>query len=730
MKLNQKPSMARYAKQQTAEKFDEIIAFIGTEAEPFNKEGQRLILDSLGLKQDYKPVLVGTRELDNLPYIRLTLEENECKAIRFYQLGNVTQHQLDLLAISIAHNQPAIEVCQFFDATGRELKTKDGTIVNDYFSGYVEKIRKGEVSEVTLQYLESTQGKIEKNAPYFDEREVNGIKGLYYIKPARTKENGQIIEESAKWACDLLTLKGEGYNDSGKAFYVFEWIHPQSKKPHREAIPLSSFGKSAGWEIMQNYGLKMTNESYINKLADHFHHNGNHEIKWTITDLTGWKNGAYILPSGEVIGEANPPVLFTNQDDGSNAYKTAGTVESWQQEIAAYLRNNAFMMLAVACSLASPLLRIINAKSFGVHLYNDSSKGKTTSLNIANSIWGNPEDLDQKWNQTPVAMMNNAQSRNDNFLTLDEIGQCKNFDDLEQTAYLLFNETGRTRGKKEGGNQQLAKWKITALSTGEIDLEGFLQAKGRNIQAGSLVRLLNIPMEEPSQLFHFKTAKAHADHLNEAVQYNYGTIGRKWLDFIIANKAEVKMAFSHYRSLWLERIPKDADSQVQRVVNNFAILETALQLAGFLTTWTEEENREAIIKCFNRWLAIFGTRSKEESNIIEQFNGWLLQAQHSDFIEVHADFKQGLKPSGRITAGYKMLVSADNEKEHFLIYPSVFKEATKGRAREVCLRALANAKMLDSSLEHKRDPYQKKISAKLEKNRPLCYIVYHLETEE
>ena len=528
----------------------------------------------------------------------------------------------------------------------------------------------------------------------------------------------------------MLTLKGEGYNDSGKAFYVFEWIHPQSKKPHREAIPLSSFGKSAGWEIMQNYGLKMTNESYINKLADHFHHNGNHEIKWTITDLTGWKNGAYILPSGEVIGEANPPVLFTNQDDGSNAYKTAGTVESWQQEIAAYLRNNAFMMLAVACSLASPLLRIINAKSFGVHLYNDSSKGKTTSLNIANSIWGNPEDLDQKWNQTPVAMMNNAQSRNDNFLTLDEIGQCKNFDDLEQTAYLLFNETGRTRGKKEGGNQQLAKWKITALSTGEIDLEGFLQTKGRNIQAGSLVRLLNIPMEEPSQLFHFKTVKAHADHLNEAVQCNYGTIGRKWLDFIIANKSEVKTAFSHYRSLWLERIPKDADSQVQRVVNNFAILETALQLAGFLTTWTEEENREAIIKCFNRWLAIFGTRSKEESNIIEQFNGWLLQAQHSDFIEVHADFKQGLKPSGRITAGYKMLVSADNEKEHFLIYPSVFKEATKGRAREVCLRALANAKMLDSSLEHKRDPYQKKISAKLEKNRPLCYIVYHLETEE
>ena len=178
-------------------------------------------------------------------------------------------------------------------------------------------------------------------------------------------------------------------------------------------------------------------------------------------------------------------------------------------------------------------------------------------------------------------------------------------------------------------------------------------------------------------------------------------------------------------------MPKEADSQVQRVVNNFAILETALQLAGFLTGWTEAENREAVIKCFNSWIAIFGTRSKEETNIIEQFNGWLQQAQHTDFIEVYADYKQGAKPTGRTIAGYKMLVSADNPKEHFLIYPTVFKEATKGRAKEVILRALRNAKMLDTTLEKNRNyPYQKKISAKLEKNRPACYVVFHLETDD
>lgn len=722
--------MARFAKDQQAGKFDEIIAFIGTEAEPYNKIGRELVLTNLlKLNPNYKAVLIGKQELASLPYVRVTPEGNECKAIRFYKLGDVTQNELDLLAVAMAYSQPNIDVYQFFDNAGQSLKNESGQEINGYFAQYVQRIRSGDISAVTLQYLEEQQQKIEKNTPYFDEREVNGVKGLFYIKPARIGKNGEEIQESIKWTCSPLKLKGEGYRGK-EAYYIFEWEHPLTNKPHTEAIPLSSFGKAAGWEMMQKYGLKMTNESHLNKLGEYFHLNGNHATKWTVTETTGWQNGAYLLPSGEVIGHAEPPILFKNENDGENPYHTKGSLEGWQAEIGDNVRKNAYMMLAVACSLASPLLKIVEAKSFGVHLYNDSSKGKTTALNIANSIWGKPDGLDQKWNQTPVAMMNNAQSRNDNFLTLDEIGQCKNFDDLEQTAYLLFNETGRIRGKKDGGNQQISKWKITALSTGEIDLEGFLQSKGRNIQAGSLVRLLNIPMDEPTHLHQFKTAKEHADHLNEAVTEQYGILGREWLKFIIDHKTEVKEAFKRYKALWLDRLPKDADSQVQRVVNHFAILETALQLANFLTGWTETENREAVIKCFNSWISIFGTRSKEESNIIEAFNGWLLQAQHTDFIEVHADYTQGAKPTGRTIAGYKMLVTPENEKEHFLIYPKVFKEVTKGRAKEVTLRALANAKILDASLARDRESFQKKISSKLEKSRPYCYVVYHLETDD
>lgn len=726
-KPNIQPRFARYAKQQTAEKFDELIAFIGTKAEPYSKTEKEMIFDALKLPYSYEAILVGKQELDCLPDLRLTPEGNECKVIRFYQLGEVTQDELDRLALSIAKYQPNLTAFQFLDVTQQAITDKNGEPMRANFEKMVNRLRNNEMAEITVQAIE--EGKVTEDnntQPFFEERSVNGINGIYYIKPARMDGKGNFVKESAKWTCNTLKLKGEGYNESGEAFYIFEWQHPLTRKPHTEAIPLSTFGKSAGWEIMQKYGLKMTNESYLNKLADHFHFNGEHAIKWTVSDSTGWKNGAYLLPSGEIIGQPFPPVLFKNKDDGENAYKTAGTLESWRAEIGDNLRGNAYFMLAVATALASPLLRILKAKSFGVHLYNDSSKGKTTALNIANSVWGNPEDLDQKWNQTTVAMMNNAQSRNDNFLTLDEIGQCKNFDDLEQTAYLLFNETGRGRGKKEGGNQQGQKWKITALSTGEIDLEGFLQSKGRSIQAGSLVRLLNIPMTEPTKLHQFSTAKAHADHLNEASTEHYGVLGRKWIEFIIENKQQIKNHFNHYKTLWVERIPAEADSQVQRVINHFAILETSLQLTSHLTGWSEEENREAIIKAFNSWLAGFGTRSKEESNIIDKVNGWLLQAQHSEFIEVKNGFALGVRPT-KNTAGYKMTKEATGEdKEYFYIYPNVFKDVIKGKAKEVAFRALLSVEMLDKTLEHSPRQYQRKISRKLEENQPYCYVLYPL----
>ena len=56
--------MARFAKLQQAGKFDEIIAMIGTDAEPYNKIGQELVLkELLKLNPQHKAVLIDRKSV-------------------------------------------------------------------------------------------------------------------------------------------------------------------------------------------------------------------------------------------------------------------------------------------------------------------------------------------------------------------------------------------------------------------------------------------------------------------------------------------------------------------------------------------------------------------------------------------------------------------------------------------------------------------------------------------
>ncbi|WP_209026243.1 DUF927 domain-containing protein [Mannheimia haemolytica] len=666
MNPNQKLRYARNAKAQTAGKFDEIIVFAGTEAEPYNQTNTQLILEAMRAEPNYKPVFVGKQELALLPHIRLTPASNECYLLKLYQLGELSEEQKTLICTAIARHSPNVKTVELYDNAMQNLEN---------MSSYIQKIRTGE-DDTTKMIIEQAQAKNEanmpKNSPYFEEREINGAKGLYYIIPKIDKDTGEILSEKERWTCNPLALKGEGYNESGEAFYIFEWEHPQTRKPHTEAIPFASFGKSAGWEVMQRYGLKMTNESYLNKLADHFHAISKTTPRnWKVTALAGWQNGAYILPNGEMIGEPKSPVYFTQKTMDTLGYTTKGTLESWQSEIAGNIRGNYSMMIGIATALTAPLLKILGLSSFGVHLYGDSSKGKSTTIHLANSIYGDKSKLVKTWNSTPYAIQQEAVARNDGFLTLDEIGQAKNAKDLEAIAYDIFNETGKMQGKKEGGNREINRWKITALSTGEKDLETQLRMQGVKIHTGQLVRLLNLPIYETCNFHQFPNAKAHADYLNEAVTEHYGVAGRSWIAFIAENHALIKTTYKAIRKKWLS-LTENMSGQVQRVAcDRFAIMETALQLAQHLTGWPEEENSQAILKNFLDWKETFGEKTREETKIVETLLDWINENEAS-FIEYPFNQEQRTPPK---VAGYRILANNSTKtNEYFFIYPKQFKE--------------------------------------------------------
>lgn len=127
-------------------------------------------------------------------------------------------------------------------------------------------------------------------------------------------------------------------------------------------------------------------------LADWLQQSGT-DREWIITHTTGWHHGAYIMPDGEVIGDPETPILFNGRSAASSGYAIAGTAATWRDSVARLAGGNPSMMLGVAAALSAPLIGLVGADGFGVHLFEQSSAGKTTTANIASSLWGEPDAL-------------------------------------------------------------------------------------------------------------------------------------------------------------------------------------------------------------------------------------------------------------------------------------------------------------------------------------------------
>ncbi|ULJ68368.1 DUF927 domain-containing protein [Wielerella bovis] len=132
---------------------------------------------------------------------------------------------------------------------------------------------------------------------------------------------------------------------------------------------------------MQNLGLTVYSGRQKREwLADYLQEQGSRE-NWLITDKAGWINGAYVLPSGEILHTSKNKRIFYNGDKSqADAYVISGSLKQWQDNIAKYATGNSRLCLALGISFAAPLLSLLRVESGGFHLCGDSSIGKTTAV--------------------------------------------------------------------------------------------------------------------------------------------------------------------------------------------------------------------------------------------------------------------------------------------------------------------------------------------------------------
>ncbi|EFA1144883.1 DUF927 domain-containing protein [Escherichia coli] len=692
-------------KHQPRDKMTEVIIFAGSDAWAHAKQWQEQ--DGRLAGDNVPPVWLGEQQLAELDNLQIVPDGRY--RVRLYQAGLLRPGLVNTIGQKLA--AAGVRDADYYPEGMHSQKREN-------WREYLERERAEQAEKKKVVELP-----VKKKEPCYQDDELkprveSRVDGVFWVTPKVDKQSGEIIRPET-WLCSPLELLGTG--TIGKEHYrVMRWKKLANHEVITMAIPCGGIGDRDGWRLLKDHGLNVTtNGKYRAILADWMQLSGSHE-EWQLSTTTGWHFGAYIMPDGSIIGDSEKPILFTGKSAAVNGYSVAGTAEGWRDCVARLAGGNPSMMLGVATSLAAPLIGLVGADGFGVHLFEQSSAGKTTTQNIASSLWGEPDAQRLTWYGTALGTANEAEAHNDGLLPLDEIGQAGNAREVSTSAYTLFNGSGKLQGAKDGGNREIKHWRTVAISTGEMDVETFLKTEGIKVKAGQLVRLLNVPMEKATHFHEYSTGKAHADALKDAWTENHGAAGREWVKWLAGHQQEAKDTVRECRERWRNLIPESYGEQVHRVGERFAILEAALVLSGHVTGWAAQECRDAIQHNFNAWVKEFGTGNREFKQMVEQAEAFLSSFGFSRYLPYPNSDERDLPIKD--LAGYrKGSIRNEDDEFRFYTFPHVFEgEIAQGFNPSHFARALSAAGMLEAGNDRR---YKKKALGKIGGKQHVFYVL-------
>ena len=161
----------------------------------------------------------------------------------------------------------------------------------------------------------------------------------------------------------------------------------------------------------------------------------------------GWIEGDFI--------PYNDSVKYDGDSDFKSIYdnvRECGSYDVWLEHIRE-LRKDINIRLALSASFASPLIEVVGALPFILHLWGTTGFGKTVTLMIASSVWGNPEMgcLTRTMNMTANAMARTACFLYNIPFCADELQQIKtNWGTYDALVMYLTEGIDRGRAKARG----------------------------------------------------------------------------------------------------------------------------------------------------------------------------------------------------------------------------------------------------------------------------------------
>lgn len=326
------------------------------------------------------------------------------------------------------------------------------------------------------------------------------------------------------------------------------------------------------------------------------------------------------------VGSASERILFYTEGAPLCKLSGRGSLEQWQENVSRYCVANPLAVFAMSAAFSATLVELLGQETMGFHFYGDSSWGKSTLLNLACSVFGNPDDYKKTWRSTDNALEGVAAAHSDMLLALDEINQV-DARIVGDVVYMLGNGQGKHRAGDRGqARDSHHRWRFTFLSNGERTLEQYLAETGKTQTGGMEMRFIGIRatlhesehdtmrMGVFNEPHGFVGGAALSEHLKGSMAQYHGSAFPAFLNALVRELEGDKRAqfiarclesLSNFKSKYLSA---NAGGQVARAANKFALVSLAGELATRwdITGWVQGQARAAAVTCFNSWLCARG----------------------------------------------------------------------------------------------------------------------------
>jgi len=425
------------------------------------------------------------------------------------------------------------------------------------------------------------------------------------------------------------------------------------------------------------------------------------QLGWSDADDGGH---VFVLPNRTVGLAAEDKVVFQPEEHSptTRTMYPSGSLEQWKRAVGKLCVGNPILTFSLCSAFAGAILKFSGLDSGGFHFYGLSSKGKTTALQVAASVWGcggdpavSEDSYIGRWNTTGNALEATACAHNDGLLVLDEMGTC-DAKDFGKVVYDLFGGKGKSRLSKNSTLQAQRAWRILGLSSGEISVRQKIEEEsGRRAMTGHLVRLIDIPITH-GVIVDTKgySPSEFVGRIKKACTHYFGSAGPEFLDRLVDHEPEIsglKEKVQRDVDAFEEKLAagRELEAHQRRVVRRFAAVAVAGSLAVrfSILPFSESEVANATQSALSAW-------SGDESNKSVGLRGIeaireFIRCNPGRIRDAVISDNRELAKWSRDLAGYY-----DSGNQFYLFTKKGFAEATGGMPMDAVLNELERLGLL------------------------------------